>query len=223
MAKTHVIATTAKNAPVVYVPQVRDDAEALAAACREAGAPDFSLVGIFDLDWDADLSPWPAENAFKGQPPFAGRALEFLDWLEHTAMPEAESQLPAPDTQRRILAGYSLAGLFALWAPFHSAAFASVVSASGSLWYPGFLNICERLPFVRKPRRVYLSLGKKESKSRNPELRQTQANSEALTVWLVEQGVDATFVLNPGGHFDDPTGRLAAGIAWVLQNPMQTE
>lgn len=211
-----VVPAPVANAPVVYVPSVSDNAEALAAACHGLGAPGFSLVCVSGLDWDADLSPWPAENVFKGQPPFAGRAPEFLGWMEHRLIPTAEEQLPSPDTSHRIAAGYSLAGLFALWAPYHTDAFCSVVSASGSLWFPGFLAICERLPFVRKPRRAYLSLGKKESRSRNPLLRETQGATEALARRLVDEGVDATFVLNPGGHFDNPTGRLAAGIAWAL-------
>ena len=32
-------------------------------------------------------------------------------------------------------------------------------------------------------------------------------------------GIDCTYELNPGNHFQDPEKRLAKGIAWILQNP----
>ena len=39
-----------------------------------------------------------------------------------------------------VIAGYSLAGLFALWAAWNSGYFRRVASVSGSLWYPGFTD-----------------------------------------------------------------------------------
>lgn len=47
-------------------------------------------------------------------------------------------------TERRVfigIAGYSLAGLFALYALYKTDVFTRVASMSGSLWFPGIMGI----------------------------------------------------------------------------------
>ena len=42
-----------------------------------------SIVVIDDVDWNDDLTPWPAEGVFKKAKPFGGHAAGFLDKLLH--------------------------------------------------------------------------------------------------------------------------------------------
>ena len=45
--------------------------------------------------------------------------------------------------RRRFLCGYSLAGLFALWAVYQTDFFAGTAAVSPSVWYPGWLGYAE--------------------------------------------------------------------------------
>ena len=64
------------------------------------------------------------------------------------------------------IGGYSLAGLFALWAACQTDLFRGVAAASPSMWFPGFLEYIKEHPI--RSGRVYLSLGDREEKTRNP-------------------------------------------------------
>lgn len=65
-----------------------------------------------------------------------------------------------------IIGGYSLAGLFALWAAYQTDTFKAVAAASPSIWFPGFVDFMKDREIHTK--RVYLSLGDKEEKTRIP-------------------------------------------------------
>ena len=52
-----------------------------------------SIVVIEDVNWNDDLTPWPAEGVFKKAKPFGGQAEAFLDKLTRDIIPEAEQQL----------------------------------------------------------------------------------------------------------------------------------
>ena len=70
-------------------------------------------VGV-DL-WEENFSPWCAPRVFAKGPNFGDGAQKTLDTLINQVIPWAESdltELPA----YRVLVGYSLAGLFSLWA-----------------------------------------------------------------------------------------------------------
>lgn len=100
--------------PTVYMHSVAGDGHCVWEACRRIGCPDFNLVSIYDFDFDGDLTPWPAQGVRKRQPPFKGNAKSHLAEMLDRIMPEAEDLLPAKPLYNA-LAGYSLAGLFALW------------------------------------------------------------------------------------------------------------
>ena len=71
----------------------------------------------------------------------------------------------------RGIAGYSLAGLFALYAIYQTDLFSHVGSMSESLWFPGMKEyIFSHEPKCR-PDCMYFSLGDKESKTRNTVLK----------------------------------------------------
>ena len=130
-------------------------------------------------------------------------------------MPEAEKELPGPPAWRGI-AGYSLAGLFALYAICQTDVFSRVGCMSGSLWFPGF----KEYVFSHEPKRcpdcMYFSLGDKESKTRNPVLRNVRQNTEEIHIFYQGKGIDAVFQLNPGNHYNYAVERTAAGVCWLL-------
>ena len=164
-------------------------------------------------DWNRDLSPWAARRVFKGGEDFGGGAKVFLQTLESEIVPAVRAEADAPC----ILAGYSLAGLCAVYAAYRTTAFSGVISASGSLWFPGFLEFAASHAFARKPERVYFSLGDKESRTKNPVMRLVEDNTRKLRDAYAAQGIETTFERNPGNLFQDAELRLAKGIAWILE------
>ena len=80
-------------------------------------------------------------------------------------IPDAkESLLGVPEYTA--VAGYSLAGLFALWASCQTNAFSACMAASPSVWFPGWIDYQAEHP--QQTDIIYLSLGDKEERARNP-------------------------------------------------------
>lgn len=210
-------ADEAEEAPaLVVVNEYEDERGGIAEACRKARCCGLALAVLTGLHWNRDLSPWPEElPGFGGG--FGGGAEDYLGRLEGDILPQIEEALPRP-ASRRILAGYSMAGLFALWAASRGAPFARFVSCSGSLWYPGFAERFSKAPLDPPPEAVYLSLGSREPRSRNLLMARVGEATEEVAQSLKRRGIRSVFEWNPGGHFADPPGRLARGIAWALGN-----
>ena len=205
-------------APAVYLCGAGEDAEALRAAL--AGAPAHTLVCVSGFDWERDLSPWPAPPLGRGRP-FAGGAADCLRLLTEDILPHAEALLPAPPAWRALagysLAGYSLAGLFALWSLGQTDVFSRAASMSGSLWYPGFLDYLSARTPPRRPDCIYLSLGDREARARDPLLKTVRRATEAVAAHFRAQGVPTALGFPPGNHFENVTERTAAGIRWLLE------
>ena len=153
--------------PAVYLHVHDGDGTEVLRLCRELGCRDFVLAAIRPRCWNDDLTPWECPGLFADDAPFAGKAAEQLRLLESEIIPRIEGDAPRKPEQR-VLAGYSLAGLFATWACFNSAAFGRVASASGSLWYPDFTGYAAANEFARKPACAYFSLGSKEARELRP-------------------------------------------------------
>ena len=104
----------------------------------------FRLAAFKVDDWNADLSPWEAPPAF-GNEPFGGKAEQTLDYIENELLPAllGESGASASDAPV-ILGGYSLAGLFALWAGTRGERFHGIAAASPSVWFPGWIEYAEK-------------------------------------------------------------------------------
>lgn len=189
------------------------------------------LVTIQIDDWNNLMSPWEAKAVFKGGDDFGGGADEYINRLQTEIIPKVLSQIGAvsalnPDGGEEnkrplIIAGYSLAGLFALYSMYRTDIFSSAVSASGSMWFPGFFDFAQNNKFCgaktkNAPDRIYLSLGDKESRTRNEYLRENESITKSLCEHCKRQGIDSIFELNPGNHFSDANLRVAKGIAWSL-------
>lgn len=205
-----------ENAPVVYSAMYAENGKALLDCCENLGCPDFDLVTISELDWNADLSPWAAPSVVTDNDGFAGNAGGFTEFIRKSVIPYAESITGAPSY--RIIAGYSMAGLYALYAPYITDIFSKSVCASGSVWYEGFVDFAENNGFVRCPDCIYLSLGDMESRTKNPVLSQTERCMDRLYHSYSQLGIPTIFEMNKGNHYKNAVLRLAKGIVWGLKS-----
>jgi len=178
----------------------------------------FIAVAVGTNEWNSDYSPWPAPPVMKGEPPFTGRAPGMLRWLTQELIPAVELKYSALGTPRgRFIAGYSLAGLAALYAMYITDAFGACASCSGSLWFDGWADYMA----ASRPHpgsRIYLSLGKTEEKTKNARMAAVGDVTRAAHSLLSRDGsVDGTaLVFNDGGHFSNIPGRVARAVAWLL-------
>lgn len=184
-----------------------------AALIRElSGGQNFCLKAVKVKSWSHDLSPWPAPAVF-GNEEFGDGAAQTLLFLQD----EVLSNLPknsASAISRVYIGGYSLAGLFALWAGYQTDCFDGIAAASPSIWFPGFLE------YMRNNRirteAVYLNLGDREEKTKNPLMSQVgNAIRDAETI-LKKEGKECILEWNKGNHFKQPDLRTAKAFAWLM-------
>ncbi len=172
---------------------------------REKAPADFRLIAVKVGDWNRDLSPWKAPAVF-GRKDFGGRAADTLAEILN---------LCGNRTRDYYLGGYSLAGLFALWAAGQTDAFSGIAAASPSVWFPGFTEYLAAHP-PRSPR-VYLSLGDREEKTRNPVMAAVGDRIRTTEALLRAKGIDCILEWNEGNHFRDADRRTAKAFSWVLR------
>ena len=211
-----IFSSTEPGAPIIYLNTFSAEGQKVYEAAQAAGCPPFTLVAISDLDWNHDMAPWDSPPAFKNADPCTGGADDYLRLLTEEFIPAAEKELGSVPRWRGI-AGYSLAGLFGLYAIYQTDLFSRVGSMSGSLWFPGMKEYIFSHEPKRWPDRMYFSLGDKESKTKNPILRTVQENTEEICAYYQSKEIDTVFQLNPGNHFVQSVERTAAGIAWMLR------
>lgn len=203
------------SAPVVYVNMYGDETAEILSECEKQNAKPFHFAGISGLRWNEELSPWKHDSVISKDDNFTGEAEDHMRFIEEKIIPFVEETI-APDF--RVIAGYSMGGLFALYSPYISEAFSGAVSASGSVWYPGFVSYVKEHNFRRTPNAVYLSVGDKESRSRNQYLSTVQSCTDELYSVYKSRSINTAFELNSGNHFKDAPYRTAKGIAWALSN-----
>ena len=170
---------------------------------RELADADFRMIAVRVPDWNRDLSPWTAPAVF-GMEGFGDGAADFLEEI-----------LPlCPEDKTCYIGGYSLAGLFALWAAYRTGRFAGVAAASPSVWFPGFTDFMQANRIQSKA--VYLSLGDREEKAKNPVMATVGSRIREAEGILKAQGIPCALEWNPGNHFRDADIRTAKAFAWVL-------
>ena len=197
------------NSPIVLIQPVDDHdlswIEIEAGWIKEYAGLDFRLLTVKTDDWFSDLTPWSAPAAYED--------LAFGDGAQKTL--EEILKLPGEPEKQYIIGGYSLAGLFALWAGCQTDAFAGVAAASPSVWYPGFSQYMECHPM--KAQYVCLSLGNREEKTRNPIMATVGDRIREIHASLKSQGIDCCLEWNEGNHFRDPDLRTARAFARVMK------
>ena len=196
------------KAPVCLIQPVDDhDLEGIRneyEKIRELTDMDFCLTAVKVNDWNKDLSPWEAPAVF-GIENFGEGAADTLKEI---------LSLCTDKDKKYYIGGYSLAGLFSLWASVQTDWFEGVAAASPSVWFPDFLDyIRERKPLCRK---IYLSLGDKEEKTRNPVMATVGDKIRELDSFLAQEGFDCVLEWNEGNHFKDFDIRTAKAFASVM-------
>ena len=158
-------------------------------------------------NWNDELSPWKAPPAF-GEEGFGDGASELLEKILEYCSDKSKTYY---------LGGYSLAGLFALWAAYESDVFSGIVCCSGSLWFPDWDHYV-RNHVIQSKCSVYLSLGGKEEKAKNKVMAAVGDRTRAQEGLLQEDSMVESVVLewNAGGHFADAGKRLAKGVKWMF-------
>ena len=195
------------DASVVMIQMADDhDLEFIESEVREIQKlteVDFCLIAIKVQNWNLDLSPWKAPAVF-GKEGFGGGADKTL---------EEVLKYCSDRDKTYIIGGYSLAGLFALWAAYQTDVFAAVAAASPSIWFPGFVDFMKENEIHSKA--VYLSLGDKEEKARNPVMATVGACIREASDILKEKGIKIILEWNQGNHFKDAGLRTAKAFAWA--------
>ncbi|MBQ6373693.1 MAG: esterase [Clostridia bacterium] len=202
------IAGDAPRALIIHVTDAREAQtldDMLGHLARLAGGG-WAYAALAVSDWDGDLSPWPVTGRR-----FGGNARRTLDALLTQALPRLTG---VPDGLPICLGGYSLAGLFALWAAYACDRFDAVAAASPSVWYPGWDAFADaRAPRVRG---ASLSLGKRESRARDPQMATVGEAIVRQQARFEAAGIPCAFAWNEGGHFTEPEKRTAAAFASAM-------
>lgn len=196
------------DASLVLVQMVDDhDLEGMeseAAEIRRLTDADFCLRAIKVKDWNRDLPPWPAPAVF-GREDFGSGAADTLAEVLESCREQEKTYL---------IGGYSLAGLFALWAAHRTDVFRGVAAASPSVWFPGFTEYMREGSIQADA--VYLSLGDREEKTRNPVMATVGDRIREIHGLLDARGIRTTLEWNEGNHFRDADLRTARAFAWVM-------
>ena len=124
----------------------------------------FLFAAVPVESWNDALSPWEAPAVW-GKQGFGGNAADTLRFLTEQVIPTLKQQFELSENVKIILGGYSLAGLFSLWASTQTDLFYGVAAASPSVWFPGWMEFEQRHPI--QTQHIYLSLGDKEERTKN--------------------------------------------------------
>ena len=168
---------------------------------------DYCLAVVTVNNWNNDLSPWKAPGVFGED--FGDGADETLDWILNNLIDKY-------DNKEYYLAGYSLAGLFALYSAYKTDVFSGIAAVSPSVWFHGFVLFCKERRVLAP--NVYLSLGDKEHKTRNAEMAKVKDSIEEIYRDLKAKDENCFLEFNPGNHFKDVGERMIKGLSWLLSN-----
>lgn len=204
------------DAPLVVLNCFGDEGEAVAQELDKQVDHQYSLLAITVSEWNIDLSPWKAPAVFKGEPDFGCGANKYISELVNDIVPSVCSS-NCLNPRAIYIAGYSMAGLFALYSLYKTDRFAGAASCSGSLWFPGFSEYVHEHEFTSATSKIYLSLGDREAKTKNPVMATVEDNTRNIAELYSSQGYNMLFEMNQGGHFNDHALRTAKGIAWMLK------
>ncbi len=207
------------SSPCIYVVCGKEERNDLGKLAQKRSC---AIVQTRDADFFSDFSPWPEKALTPDGPVFSGGAPAYLRTLVTTTIPAFErAQGLAP--RARGICGYSLAGLFALYALLESDLFCAAACVSASLWYegwpayladavarPGWRERCAA-PATRPY--AFFTLGNKERNAPNPRMRTVRTRTDETVRTLISSGAEAEFQRMPGTHFTFVDERVDAGLA----------
>lgn len=168
----------------------------------------FVMAAFLIEDWNRELSPWEAPAVF-GKDNFGSGASETLSYITEILTPYIKAEYSG--ITDFFLGGYSLAGLFSLWAGYQTELFKGVAGVSPSVWFPDWDN------FIRsnqmKAMKTYLSLGDREHRTKNKVMATV---GDRIKMQCAALDNDCILEWNSGNHFTDPDQRTAKGFAWLI-------
>lgn len=164
-------------------------------------------------NWNDDLSPWSVDAVFKNQP-FSGKAENTLSFVTDIFIPELISRYSLSSDIKIVIGGYSLAGLFSLWAAYRTDIFHAVAAVSPSVWFPGWIEFSAEKHILAD--KVYLSLGNREKKTNNRTMARVGDNIRLQKELLDRQGIQSVLEWNEGNHFSAVEERTAKGFRWTI-------
>jgi len=181
-----------------------DESARIFEALYAAGYCDFSMMTVVVNNWNRDLSPWTAPAVFKKEAfgDGAGKTLDFI--LDNCR-----------DDKSYLIGGYSLAGLFSLWASTVTDIFTKVAAVSPSVWFPSFIDYISSHSVNASS--VYLSLGDKEEHAKNPLLASVGDCIRGLEKTISGRNIDCILEFNEGNHFKDPDIRCIRAFSHILK------
>ena len=175
-----------------------------------------NIAVISGMDWDNDLTPWPAPGQPPGDPAFKGLAPQLLHTFLHSVVPSVEKKLGVT-MPGRILCGISLSGLFAVWARTQTDVFTNIISISGSFWYQNFATWFATAPMPEiEGGKVYLSLGNKEPLSHVKAFQSVGTATQEVLATFERHGIVTDFRWEPGTHYAAPEPRLLHAFTYIF-------
>lgn len=185
---------------------LQHEAELLARECGRG----FAFMAFDVGDWAEALMPWH-DDAVSRDDGVGRHSHDTLCHVERCLLPWLALRYGALSC---VLGGYSLGGLFALWASCHTSAFAAVAAASPSVWIRGWTEFAET--HTVQAAKVYLSLGDREEHCKNVRMARVgdciRRQKALLTAALGSE--NTVLEWNPGNHFHDEPQRMARAFAW---------
>lgn len=161
------------------------------------------IMSVPVANWGDALTPWPAPALRSGEKDFGGSANETL-----ASLSELLGQTPGPHA----ICGYSLGGLFALYAFVREPRLSACACLSGSVWYEGWIDWLRANAPDCAGRYAFFSVGKKEKRAGLP-FRHVEEDLAACVDILRERGCEVEVKLGPGNHMQHVEERLAAGLS----------
>ena len=204
------------SSPLLILHCFSEEEEAVVKLLKGQEYFSFPLLCINNLDWQKDMCPWNSPALINTEKDFIGGADEYLSLLEKEIMPKAV-EIFGKEPNYYALAGYSLAGLFALYAGYRSSLFSRIASVSGSLWYPDFLSFAKEKKMLSKAEKLYLSLGTEEAKTKHAVLSTIERKTRELVEHYQSSGYCVNFEQNPGNHFCEVEQRIEKAIRWIMK------
>ncbi len=194
------------NEPAIYVHAAVQDPPIVMGILGEMPV---CVIWVGGANWERDLTPWPASSAFKKGAPYEGEAEAYYDIFIDEIVPQAEEILGLKP-KARALSGYSLGGLFALYASYLGDEFPIIGAFSASLWYEGMTE------FMRTHRSfakyVYMNIGKGEDGGNNPVFSKVGECTRLADMILSSSEVNTSLEWYEGTHSKMVHERIAVGI-----------
>lgn len=183
------------------------------------------IVGITPQNRLNDYTPWPSPG-LDGMQAFGGAGDMYLQFLADCLKPRIDALYPAlPGPSDTSIIGASLGGLISLYALYRQNCFGHIVSISGSMWYPGFVNFMQNSVPCRSHTQVLLLSGRMESSGVPLPLRNSVKCLQQAHLILKKQLplYDIPLLWDNGSHADGLVPRFEKALQWIHKNDAFSE